>query len=130
MEKSFHASEFPWSVYILLIVEHACLISLCHIETFLMFIMSNQHDTAKLARRQTFSRRHQMSQNLDVIQAETLFTNFLVEHNIALSAADSAGNFFFLCMFLNCTTAKQYGCGRTKTSAIVKCDCSRYWLVS
>ena len=36
------------------------------------------------------------SQNLDqdVIRAEVLFTNFLVEHNIALSASDHAGNLF------------------------------------
>eukprot|EP00745_Piridium_sociabile_P013486 TRINITY_DN1993_c0_g1_i4.p1 TRINITY_DN1993_c0_g1~~TRINITY_DN1993_c0_g1_i4.p1 ORF type:complete len:336 (+),score=40.99 TRINITY_DN1993_c0_g1_i4:441-1448(+) len=60
------------------------------------------------------------SDNLELIRAETLFANFLVEHNIALSASDHAGNLFRK-MFPNSSTAQQFGCGRTKTTAIVKC---------
>ena len=69
MKKSFLASEFPQSVYIMLIVECACSISMCHMEAFsiIMFsIMSNWHGTGKSAKWrlhlwQPFSGRHQMS---------------------------------------------------------------------
>lgn len=52
--------------------------------------------------------------------AEMLFTAFLVEHNLPLSAADHAGH-LFRAMFPDSKIAKQYGSGRTKTTAILKC---------
>lgn len=54
----------------------------------------------------------------EVIQAECLFTGFLVEHNIAFSVADHVGPLLRK-MFPKCDVAKQYSCGRTKTTAIV-----------
>lgn len=54
----------------------------------------------------------------DVIKAELLFTSFLVEHNIPLSAADHVGPLFRK-MFPKSEVAKQYGCARTKTSALI-----------
>lgn len=53
-----------------------------------------------------------------VIKAECLFTAFLLEHNIPLSAADHAGSLFRK-MFPNSEEVKKYACGRTKTTAIV-----------
>ena len=104
MEKSFPASEFPLSVYIMLIVEHACLISLCHVETF--WCSSCQNSTALQNWQggdsvcdKLFQEGIEWVSEFVFIQAETLFTNFLVEHNIALSAVDSAGNLFFYVFF-------------------------------
>ena len=59
-------------------------------------------------------------QQLDVIQAETLFMKFLVEHNIALSAADHAGQ-LFRHMFPGSRIAKEYFCARMKATEIMKC---------
>ena len=47
------------------------------------------------------------------ICVETLFAHFLVEHNIALSASDHAGE-MFRNMFPNSKIAKSYASGRTK----------------
>ncbi|KAE8297834.1 hypothetical protein D5F01_LYC02305 [Larimichthys crocea] len=57
-------------------------------------------------------------QDLKTIRAETLFTNFIVEHNLPLSVADHAGPLFRK-MFPDSQIAQQYGCARTKTSAII-----------
>lgn len=57
--------------------------------------------------------------DLNVIKAEALFTSFLVEHNCPLSAADHAGPLFKK-MFPDSQIASKYGCGRTKTTAIVR----------
>ena len=58
-----------------------------------------------------------------VIRAETMFTSFLVEHNIALSASDHASKLFksmFLVPGVNPRDIiERYACGRTKTIAIV-----------
>lgn len=54
-----------------------------------------------------------------VIRAELFFTRFLVEHNVPIAAADHAGPLFRK-MFPKSDVAKQYGCARTKTTAIVK----------
>ena len=54
--------------------------------------------------------------DLSVIRAETLFTHFLVECNVGLSAADHAGKLFRQ-MFPHDPVAKKYSCGRTKTTA-------------
>ena len=53
------------------------------------------------------------------ISAEVKFTTFLIEHNVPLAAADHAGP-LFRSMFPDSQTASLYGCGRTKTTAIVK----------
>ena len=58
------------------------------------------------------------SPDLSVIRAETLFTSFLIEHNIAAAAADHAGKLFRE-MFPDSKIAKDYSCGRTKTACIV-----------
>lgn len=55
----------------------------------------------------------------EVIHAECLFTMFLVEHNLPLTAADHAGPLFRK-MFPKSEVAKRYGCARTKTAAIIK----------
>ncbi|KAH6948000.1 hypothetical protein HPB50_022434 [Hyalomma asiaticum] len=52
------------------------------------------------------------------ILTECLFTGFLVEHNSLLSVSDHAGPLFQK-MFPKCKDSKRYGCGRTKTAAIV-----------
>ena len=59
-------------------------------------------------------------QDLDVICAETLFSQFLVEHNIALSANDCAAKWFNK-IFPGSCVARHYGCCHTKTTAILKC---------
>ena len=71
----------------------------------------------------TFFCDQKKTQDLDAIRAEALFTSFLVEHNIALSAADHAGK-LFRNMFPGNRVAQVYACGRTKTTAIMKC-CAR-----
>lgn len=53
-----------------------------------------------------------------VIRAETLFSLFLVEHNIPISAADHASQLFK--MFPGNSVAKDFACGRTKATAIIK----------
>lgn len=55
----------------------------------------------------------------NVIQAETLFTEFIIEHNLPLAVADHASRIFRK-MFPDSEIAKKYGCGRTKTSYIVE----------
>jgi hypothetical protein len=46
--------------------------------------------------------------SVDVTRAELLFTSFLIEHNVALSAADHAGLVFRM-MFPDSELAKNYG---------------------
>lgn len=58
-------------------------------------------------------------EDMDVINAETLFVGFLTEHNIPLAVSDHAGALFKR-MFPDSKIAKKYSCGRTKTSCIVK----------
>lgn len=57
--------------------------------------------------------------NNEVIRAECLFTSFLIEHNVPISAADHAGALFRK-MFPTSDIAKKYGCGRTKTTHILQ----------
>lgn len=55
---------------------------------------------------------------LDIIRSESLFTGFLLEHNLPIATADHAGpllNFFFP----DSQIAKKYGSGRTKSTAIL-----------
>lgn len=58
-------------------------------------------------------------ENLDVIKAESLFTKFLLEHNLPLTAADHAGPLFKR-MFPDSKIASKYRCARTKTTEIIK----------
>lgn len=60
----------------------------------------------------------QPDRSLEVTRAELLFTSFLVEHNIALAAADHAGK-LFRNMFPDSEIAKKYSSGRTKTGCMV-----------
>lgn len=53
-----------------------------------------------------------------VIKAETMFTGYLLEHNLPLQASAHAGPLFRK-MFPDSEIAKKYGCGPTKTTAIV-----------
>ncbi|KAH6927818.1 hypothetical protein HPB50_008954 [Hyalomma asiaticum] len=54
----------------------------------------------------------------EVIRAECLFTDFLLEHSIPLSVSDHVGPLLRK-MFPKCDVAKRYGCARTKTTMIV-----------
>ena len=55
----------------------------------------------------------------DVIRAETLFSNFIAEHNLPFLIADHLNK---LCkkMFPDSKIAQKFSCGRTKASQIVK----------
>lgn len=66
-----------------------------------------------------FSSSSSCSSESSVIRAECYFTSFLVEHNIPLNVSVHAGPLFRK-MFPQSETAKRYGCGKTKTSAIVQ----------
>ena len=56
----------------------------------------------------------------DVTKTKMLFTHFLVEHNIPIAVSDHAGPLFKE-MFGDSKVASKYGCGRTKTTAIIGC---------
>ncbi|KAL8599767.1 hypothetical protein ACOMHN_040477 [Nucella lapillus] len=56
---------------------------------------------------------------LQVIKAETLFSHFLVEHNLPISASDHAGP-LFRAMFPKSEIAQRYGCARTKTTSLLQ----------
>ncbi|KAJ8887022.1 hypothetical protein PR048_013236 [Dryococelus australis] len=56
--------------------------------------------------------------NFNAIRAECYFTAFIVEHNLPVAEADHAGHLFWK-MFPKCEEAKRYGCGLTKTMAII-----------
>ncbi|KAJ8043481.1 hypothetical protein HOLleu_10580 [Holothuria leucospilota] len=53
-----------------------------------------------------------------VIRAEVLFSDFIVEHNLPIAFADHVGPLLRK-MFPDSETAKKYGCARTKTTAIL-----------
>lgn len=59
------------------------------------------------------------NQDTDSINAEALFAKFLIEHSLPLSFGDHARPLFRK-MFTDSAIAKKYGCGRTKTGAIVQ----------
>ncbi|KAJ8017873.1 hypothetical protein HOLleu_44459 [Holothuria leucospilota] len=54
----------------------------------------------------------------EVINAEVFFSNFIVEHNLPIGICDHVGPLFKK-MFTDSKIAQQYGCARTKTSAIL-----------
>ena len=84
-------------------------------------VKTSVHDRNSAARANTRSIPSMFMPGADssVINAEMLFTDFLGEHNIALSVANHAGNLFSK-MFPDSQVAKKFSCGRTKTSQIVK----------
>ena len=53
-----------------------------------------------------------------VINAECLFTGFIVEHNLPVNASDHTGQLFRQ-MFPDSKIAAKYHCGRTKAQAII-----------
>jgi len=55
---------------------------------------------------------------LSVVNAEALFTCFLLEHNLAVAVADHAGHLFRK-MFPDAIIANNYASARTKTGAII-----------
>ncbi|KAL8593255.1 hypothetical protein ACOMHN_009909 [Nucella lapillus] len=67
-----------------------------------------------------FTQEKEMTdKELQVIKAETLFSHFLVEHNLPISASDHAGP-LFRAMFPNSEIAQRYGCARTKTTSLLQ----------
>ena len=58
-------------------------------------------------------------EDLSVIRAEVLFTDFLVEHSIQPAVADHTGELFRQ-MFPDSRIAKKYACARTKTTLEVE----------
>nr|XP_042912499.1 zinc finger BED domain-containing protein 5-like [Parasteatoda tepidariorum] len=67
--------------------------------------------------RDMFSSSSKESQS--VIKAETLFTNFIVQHNLPLSVADHVGQLFKR-MFPDSNIAAKFKCARKKTTEICK----------
>ncbi|KAK3791726.1 hypothetical protein RRG08_033830 [Elysia crispata] len=57
--------------------------------------------------------------DLQVIRAETLFANAIVEHNLSLALADHMSDLFTK-MFPDSQIAKKYAAGRTKTRGLVQ----------
>jgi len=53
-----------------------------------------------------------------VTRAEFLTTNFLIQHNLPIATSDHLGP-LFRAIFPDSEIAKQYACGRTKTTAII-----------
>ena len=60
----------------------------------------------------------ELSTSEDVMRAEVMVTNFLVQHNLPLATADHLGP-LFKTIFPDSKIAKLYACGRTKTGAII-----------
>ena len=59
-----------------------------------------------------------VASDTSVIKSEVTFTKFLIQNNVPLAVSDNAGK-MFRHMFPDSNIAKKYGCGRTKTTAIV-----------
>ena len=66
----------------------------------------------------SFFEKRESPMELQVTNAETLFTHFIIEHNVPIAVSDHAGPLFRK-MFPDTEIAKKYGCARTKTSAII-----------
>jgi hypothetical protein len=67
----------------------------------------------------TFSKTNkETTLSKNVIKAEVMITNFLVQHNLPIATADHLGPLFTE-IFPDSTIASSYSCGRTKTSAIL-----------
>ncbi|XP_076318788.1 uncharacterized protein LOC143229845 isoform X1 [Tachypleus tridentatus] len=58
----------------------------------------------------------------ETINAEVMFTQFVIAYNLPLAVASHAGHVFRE-MFPDSDVAKKYGCARTKTTAIVQMLC-------
>ena len=85
-----------------------------HVET------KKHADMGKLKTNTQFSMEKFIStdSSLSVVNAEALFTCFLLEHNLPIAAADHAGQLFRK-MFPDSNIAKNYSSARTKTGAII-----------
>ena len=59
------------------------------------------------------------SSDFQPIKAEVLFTNFLIEHNVPIAAADHASK-LFSAIFPNSAEVKKFSCGRTKAGHIIR----------
>jgi hypothetical protein len=57
--------------------------------------------------------------DLDIVRAETLMAEFIVEHNLPFAVADHASRLVKK-MFPDSKIAAKYACGQTKTSCIVR----------
>ena len=60
------------------------------------------------------------SADMNTINAEVLFIEFLIEHGLPLAVADHIGPLFKR-MFPDSKIAEKYACARTKSSHIVRC---------
>ena len=67
-----------------------------------------------------FARDVSTLQDMQVIKAETLFTDFIVDLNLPITAADRITK-VVKNAFPDSKIAAKYECGRTKTTALVKC---------
>lgn len=61
------------------------------------------------------------------IEAEVRWAMFVAKHNVAFLTSDHASRLFAK-MFPDSATAKHFGCGRTKTTAIIKEALAPYYL--
>ncbi|KAJ8032743.1 Zinc finger MYM-type protein 6 [Holothuria leucospilota] len=77
--------------------------------------MSVQEHSGRLHR---FFASDRSTEGEQVIRAEVLFSDFIVEHNLPIAVADRVGPLLRK-MFPDSETAKKYGCARTKTTAIL-----------
>jgi hypothetical protein len=59
-------------------------------------------------------------EDLSTIRAESIFTNFVIMHNLPFSVADHITNIFPK-MFPDSKIAKTYACKHTKTAAVANC---------
>jgi hypothetical protein len=83
-------------------------------------VLSSKHDSkAKLNNVKKLPVFFSSSSDLSVVNAEVLFTEFLIEHSIPFTVADHAGALFRR-MFPDSQIARKYGCGRTKTACIIE----------
>lgn len=58
------------------------------------------------------------SSDYETVNAEVMFANFIIEHNLPIAVADHAGPLFRK-MFSDSEIAKKYASARTKTTAII-----------
>lgn len=78
---------------------------------------SVQTSSRKMSR--FFAPKNEMNESDSaVMNAETLFTEFIIEHNLPISVADHASKLFPK-MFPDSKISAKYSCGRSKSGAVV-----------
>jgi hypothetical protein len=101
----------------------SCDISIAHggATDIVLHISRKKHREAAEAVRSTANITSMMRQRTDysVTRAETLMTNFFIEHNIAFAAADHLTDLVKV-MFPDSNIASKFASRRTKTSAIAR----------